>query len=265
MRASPDRSGDPGVWRALVRVAMDAQTRTTVSPQYTQRETPCPMIGHGAWRASSLLQELSRSRFDGSRIGQTAEQPVIVAPALLELPRERIGRIDDEVRAVAADQAFTHEPTEHERYGFARGADQLAEQPIACGAEHDLSRLRREGRVLRHAQHRRDQTLLDTQGGQLAKLLEQHAALGHDLTDDRECMMRLFAEEGTETCTAEVQGLSFFIGARIGGVRTARGEPFGAETLARCCDPWNVAASGPDSASKDDASANDEEQIGRAH
>src|SRR5688500_19530270 len=56
----------------------------------------------------------------------------------------------------------------------------------------------REGRIARHAQERGEQPLLDAERGELAKLVEQSAALGHQLADERERVVRLLAHEGAE-------------------------------------------------------------------
>jgi hypothetical protein len=67
---------------------------------------------------------------------------------------------------------------------------------------------------------------------ELAQLLEHLGALGHHLAEHGLAVERLLAEEGAERGAADVQRLARVLGARVGGVGGARGEPLGAERLA---------------------------------
>jgi hypothetical protein len=99
---------------------------------------------------------------------------------------------------------------------------------------------------------------------ELAQLLEHLGALGHHLAEHGLAVERLLAEEGAERGAADVQRLARVLGARVGGVAGARGEPLGAERLAGDGEPGDEAAPGLDAAAQHHAPAeHDEQPVGR--
>jgi hypothetical protein len=104
--------------------------------------------------------------------------------------------------------------------------------------------LAREGRVARHAQQRREQALLDAERRKLAELVEQRAALGHQLTDERECVLWLLAHEGAEPRSAEEECLALLVGAGVGDVLGGGGQPLRPERLAGGRDPGDETPAG---------------------
>jgi hypothetical protein len=109
----------------------------------------------------------------------------------------------------------------------------------------------------------RDEALFDAEGGQLAELVEQSGALGHELIHERERMLRLLAEQRAKTDRAEKQRFAFFVGLGVGSVTGILGEPLGTEGFSRRSDPWHEAASRAYAAAQHDPSArHDEDPVG---
>ena len=104
-----------------------------------------------------------------------------------------------------------------------------------------------------------DQSLFDRQRRELAQLLQERGPLRHDLTDQCERAIGLFAHERPQVCGAEEQRLRLLVGARVGRVLAVRRQSFGAKRFTGCRHPRNEAPSRTHAASQHHASPHDDE------
>src|SRR5215203_50299 len=183
------------------------------------------------------------ARLGGHLVGER-EWDLAVRAVALEPFRERAhgGNIDR--RSASLGQSFGHESREHERYGFARRANELTEQLVLRRAECDTAVVRGEHPRLREPHERGDQPLLDTQRRELAELLEERGSLVDHLSDERERLLRLLAYELAEAGAAEMQCVGLLVGAGVRRVLRIDAEPFPSEGLASARECRDEGSSG---------------------
>ena len=111
----------------------------------------------------------------------------------------------------------------------------------------------------RELDERRDQSLLDAEGRELAQLFEKCRALLDHLPDENERLLRLLADEFSESGTAEVERVRFFVGAGVGRVARVGAESFPTEGLALARQRGDERSSGLHPTSENDSPAQDDE------
>ena len=160
---------------------------------------------------------------------------------------------------VSFRESFRDEAGENQRDGLSRRSDQLAEQLVLRGTERDATVVRREHPRVCELDERRNQSLFDAQRRQLAQLFEKRRSLIDHLTDEHERLLRLFADEFSESRAAEMKRVGFFVGARIGRIARVRAETFPAERLALARECWDERTSGLHPTAENDSPAEDDE------
>ena len=151
---------------------------------------------------------------------------VLVRPVPAGSLLKRGRRRDDHDRPLTLYKSLPHEAAQDNRNALARRTHQLAQEPVLRRVEGNATVFADERTSRGETADSREEPLLDGKRGQLVKALQLFGALGHYLSEQREGLLRLFANECTEPHATEVERLALFLRAGICGVNAIGGKAF---------------------------------------